>query len=212
MTDALANFKPSTGTYLKFNDGDEVKLRVLTLDPLVSEKTFENKQTGEISISTKYGFVVWNWNENKPQVMEVGPGLLTRFTKIHQDEDLPPLNKADIKISATGEMLGRRYDVVVLPSTKEMTPDMVKQAAALKLEDMIKDSKGRLSQVSGEDGEEVDSEPKTSQNGSTQSTGLKAEWDRQRGGDVVDENIDEPLDFGDLGDPRDPVDLDDIPF
>lgn len=150
-SDALASFKTNTGLYLKFQDGDAIKLRVLTLDPVVSEKTFEDKQTGEINVSTKYGFVVWNWDENKAQVLEVGPGLLNRFVRIHQDQDMPDLNKADIKVSATGEMLGRRYEVQVLPQTKELTNDMIKQAQAIKLEDALKENKGRLSELSKED-------------------------------------------------------------
>ncbi len=151
MVDSLANFKAKSGLYLRFSDGDEVKLRVLTLDPLVSEKTFTDKQTGETNVSTKYGFIVWNWSEDKAQVLEIGPGLLNRLVRIHQDEDMPDLNKADIKVSATGEMLGRRYEVQVLPNTKELSKQAVDSAAQLKLEDLISDSKGRLSELQSPD-------------------------------------------------------------
>lgn len=142
--DSLKDYQPKESTvYLKFRDGDEVKLRVLTLDPLVSEKVWPNAPD---QIDVKYAFVVWNWNENKAQVLQVGPGLLNRFTRIHRDDDFEPLNKLDIKITATGEMLERRYEVQVLPKAQELSPGMVKEASGLKLEELISDSKGRLSE------------------------------------------------------------------
>lgn len=195
MSDALSTFKPKSGPYLKFNDGDEIKLRVLTLDPLVTEKTFTDKNTGDVTISTKYAFVVYNWSEERAQVMEVGPGLLNRFVKIHQDQDLPELNKADIKVSATGEMLARRYDVVVLPTSKDMPQEAIKQAASLKLEELVSDSKGRLSQLSNPDELPV----------------TQVEDEKSLGDEFRNKHKDTPDNVvTDIGD--EPVNLDDIPF
>jgi hypothetical protein len=147
MTDALANFKPKgSGLYLKFEADDEVRMRLLTLDPLVSESSWENGD-GETVVSTKYGFVIWNWNEGKAQIMQVGPGLVKRFTQIHTSNDYDPINKIDIKITATGDGLKRRYTVDVLPTPKEMSNDMIKEAADIKLEEAVKDIKGRLSEL-----------------------------------------------------------------
>lgn len=198
MTDALSTFKPTSGLYLKFTDGDEIKLRILTLDPLVSEKSFENKSTGEVTLSTKYAFIVWNWSEEKAQVLEVGPGLLNRFVRIHQDEDLPALNKTDIKISATGEMLGRRYDVVVLPTSKELSKEAVKEAHNLKLEELVKDSKGRLSEF-------ADELPSTELNSDTPG------YDKAK---ATASNIgkNEKLDTVEDVNPDEEVNLNDIPF
>lgn len=156
MADGLATFKPKgSGLYLKFEDGDEVKLRILTLDPIVSDSTWENSD-GETVISTKYAFIVWNFNEDKAQIMQVGPGLVKRFKQIHLDADYDPINKIDIKISATGEKLKRRYTVDVLPihKTQLLNNAMIKEAAGIDLESNVQDAKGRLSEL--EEGEDID--------------------------------------------------------
>lgn len=196
MTDALKDYEPKDSSiYLKFKDGDEIKLRVLTLDPLVSEKVWPNSPE---KIDTKYAFVVWNWNAGRAQVLQVGPGLLSRFTKIHRDEDFEPLNKADIKITATGDMLERRYTVDVLPKAQELTKEMIAEAQKIKLEDLIQDSRGRLSEYSDEGEQEDVSEPAEPKTGYEKA---KETASKIKGDDVVD------FDIGD-----EPIKLEDIPF
>lgn len=152
--DALMTFKPKgSGLYLKFTDGDEFKLRVLTLDPIVSESSWEKGD--EPIISTKFSFIVWNFTEDKPQILSVGPGLLNRFVKLHQEPDLPSLNKMDVKIKATGEQLNRRYEVITLPEAQGITRDMLSRIKDINLDENIKDAKGRLSELEG-DGEEIE--------------------------------------------------------
>lgn len=157
MADSLSTYEPKRDSlWLRFSDGDEIKLRVLTLDPVITEKIWPNSPD---KIDTKYSFVIWNWNENKAQILQVGPGLLNRFTKIHRDGDFDPLNKIDIKITATGEMLERRYEVDVMPKATPMTKEAVAEAAKLKLEELVKESKGRLSEYVDSDEATDHSEP-----------------------------------------------------
>jgi hypothetical protein len=155
MTDALATYEPKNdGVWLKFRDGDEIKLRVLTLDPLITEKIWDNSPD---KIDTKYAFTVWNWNENRAQVLRVGAGLLKRFTKIHRDEDYEPLNKVDIKITATGEQLERRYEVDVLQKVQPITQAILDESRMIELEKLLPDNRGRLSQYQQEDEESTTS-------------------------------------------------------
>lgn len=147
--DSLSNFKSKGGLYLRFQNGDEVRLRILTIDPLVSESSWENND-GETVVSTKYAFIVWNWDENKAQIVQVGPGLVKRFKQIHTSKNFGDIRKLDIVISATGESLQRRYDVQVAQTNGTLSRDMVNEAATIKLEDNIQDIKGRLSELEGD--------------------------------------------------------------
>ena len=205
MTDALKDYQPKENSlWLKVNSGEPVTMRVLTLDPLVSVDNYGN---------TRYSFVVWNWNLGLAQIWSTTPGNLKKLTAIHRDEDLEPLNKMDIKVTATGEMLEKRYEVMPLPKSRELTRDMVNLAASVKLEDKITENKGRLS-VYMEQDEYVDFEDKTAP--SAPKTGYDkakavAESLKTRQ-DVVDENVDDPLTLADLGGEEEPVDLDSIPF
>lgn len=198
--DALSTYKPKSGLYLKFSAGDEVKLRVLTLDPLVSESTWENRK-GETIISTKYSFIVYNWTDDVPQILSVGPGLLNRFVRLHQEEDLPALNKMDIKVIATGEELGRRYEVITLPESKEITRDILSRIKDINLEEAIKDSKGRLSELEG-DGEEIDEDIDIQDDiespGYAKAKQEAAKIKNKQNVDEVFETDDEEVDLGEL--------------
>jgi hypothetical protein len=146
MQDALSQYEPkSNSRYLKVESGAAgVKLRVLTLDPLVSVDKWGN---------TKYSFVIWNWTENKAQVWSTTPGNLKKLTALHRNEDWPPLNKIDVTVSAEGEMKEKRYEITPLPKAQEMTADIVEQCKAVNLEELVSDNIGRLSaHLADEDG------------------------------------------------------------
>lgn len=138
MADALATWEPkNNGLYTKVVEGEPQVVRFLTLDPLV----IVDKWGG-----TKYAFIVYNWTVDKPQIFQITPGVLKQLTTIHRDEDLGPLNKVDVKITATGEMKEKRYTINTMPKSKELNREQLDAAQKLKLEEIVKEHKGRLSE------------------------------------------------------------------
>lgn len=138
--DALKNFQfpKNNGLFVTFEDGDEFKLRVLTTDPVVTTKEFNNG--GEISLSTKFAFVVYNFTLQKAQILNAGATITRNIQKIHQDEDFgADIRKIDIKIAATGSKLTRKYEVQVLPKTELLTPAQIKECAAINLDEKLAD-------------------------------------------------------------------------
>lgn len=183
--DALSQyeFKNSGGLFMKVNAGEPVTIRVLTLDPLVSV----DKWGG-----TKYSFVVWNWNENKAQIWSTTPGNLKKLVAIHRDEDFEPLNNLDVKVSATGEMLEKRYEIVPLPKAKELTREMVEEATNIKLEDKI-DGGVRLSAYN--EGYDLPIVQLEETSGYQKAKAVAEEL--KSGGDALSEDeLDMPADFG----------------
>lgn len=173
QTDSLSTWESKgSGLFLKIVSGEPVTLRVLTLDPLVSKDKWG---------STKYSLVVWNWNESKPQIWSTTAGVLGQLTAIHRDEDLDPLNKLDVKVSATGEMLEKRYTVMPMPKAKDLTPDMLKEAQGVDLETAISDNMGRLSEFDRSERNKSDTvtEPTEPVN-------------------VTDEELDQPIDLNNI--------------
>lgn len=185
------------GKFLKFEAGKPVTIRVLTKDPVVQERGFTDKKTGETNISTKFCFIVWNFTDEKAQILSAGPSMAKTFQRIGTDPDFGSnLQKCDIKISPEGEMLDRVYDINVLRHSgneKEITKNMVKEAQELDLDtDVTEGNKGRLSQY----------EP----NGV--KPGKRSEPVDDGVDDTPPDNPDVVIeDFGD-----EPINLDDIPF
>lgn len=141
-TDALSTFdfsKVGGGSlFLKFEAGKPVTLRVLTVDPVVTTKEFENTD-GEVNISTQFHFIVYNFTAEKAQILSASPSVARKIGELHVDEDFgSDIRKIDIKISPTGEKLQRKYDIQVLPQTKTLSNEQIKECAAIKLDEVVK--------------------------------------------------------------------------
>lgn len=154
--DALSNyqFEDNAGLFLKFKDGDEFKLRVLTTDPVVTNKEFTNPD-GTISLSTRFAFIVYNFTLGKAQILDAAPTVTREIQVIHQDEDFGAnIKKVDVKIKATGDKLKRRYSVSVLPKAENLTMDQIKECQKLNLDELIKDGQ-RMSFYKPEEEKEI---------------------------------------------------------
>lgn len=135
--------------FLKFKANEPVTLRVLTVDPVVSNEEYRNKDTDEVeSVTTKFAFIVYNWTDEKAQILKATPTIARKISELHKDPDFGAnIRKVDIKITPTGEMLERRYDIQVLPTAKTLTNDMVKEAQAINLDEKVDGD--RMSLVGG---------------------------------------------------------------
>lgn len=162
------------GLFLKFEADKPVVLRVLTKDPVVNTKTFEGSD-GEINVTTKFNFIVYNFTAEKAQILSATPNMAKKISEFDADEDFgADIKKVDLKISPTGNGLQRRYDLQILPKAKTLTNDMIKEAAAIKLDEVIDDGQRmsvydaaaakkkadeQNSEVSADDFPSADSEP-----------------------------------------------------
>jgi hypothetical protein len=192
--DSLATFEfpKSKGLFLSFANGDEIKVRVLTTDPVVSTQEFEG-DNGAVSLSTKFAFIVYNWTDKKAQIMNVGTTIAKEIQRIHQDKDFGAnIRNVDIKISARGEKLQRTYSVNVLPKAEELTNEQIKEAQEIDLEKIVKGSRMSL----------YNPDNYKSQNTGYESAKAIAEKMKNPEDDVVIDPDDDDA----------PIDLNDIPF
>ncbi len=137
------------GKFLKFTAGKPVTVRILTKDPVVQEKEFTAKN-GDVNMSTKFCFIVWNFTDERAQILSATPKMARTFQRVAVDEDFGAnLQKCDIKISPEGEMLDRVYDINVIRHSgneKPLTADMVNEAKEINLDEDVQDNRGRLSE------------------------------------------------------------------
>jgi hypothetical protein len=134
MSDPLSNlkFEESAGKFLKFTADVPLKIRVWSTDPVVHDNTYTDKKTGEISISTKYAFAVWNFVLGREQILDAGATITKAIAELHRDEEWgADITKMDLKITPTGELLERRYDVRPVPKAADLTKEQVTKLEAL---------------------------------------------------------------------------------
>ena len=80
-----ATYKPaggSDGLYLKLSDGDSVKIRIAS-EPAIFTQEFNND--GEVTVSTKFAWVVWNRNEKKAQVFNGGKSIYNQIADLVEE-------------------------------------------------------------------------------------------------------------------------------
>lgn len=207
--DSLSNFdfnkvsKP--GKFLKFEAGKPVTVRILTKDPVIQEREFKNSK-GEVNLSTKFCFIVWNFNDERAQILTAGPSMAKTFQRIGTDPDFGlNLQKCDIKISPEGEMLERVYDINVLRHSgneKPMTTEMVNEARTINLDNDITDgNRGRLSQY-----EPGGVQPGAKAPVNNDGVDQPPEYDESQAPPANPDTVVEDFDVDEL------VNLDDIPF
>ena len=88
--DALSKFDFSSfggsGLFVKFEAGKPLTLRVLTVDPVVQQQEFEDSK-GEITLTTKFCFIVYNFTDEKAQILSASPGVAKKIGEKRPDVD-----------------------------------------------------------------------------------------------------------------------------
>lgn len=123
--------------YTKIQDGEN-KIRILS-KPVLGWLGWENKVAHRFRMNQKpekkfdqplkhfWAFLVWNYNENAIQIMEITQATIQRsIADLSKNEDWGPPFEYDIKIFRKGKDLSTEYSV--MPSPKKPITDEIKKA------------------------------------------------------------------------------------
>lgn len=106
-------------SFIKFETGKPVKIRVYTTNPLVSLDNYGN---------TKFSFAVWDYETGKAKILSKGTSIAKGIAGLHNDEDYgSDITKLDIKIVPTGDGMERRYTINVLPKAQNLTSEALQE-------------------------------------------------------------------------------------
>lgn len=121
MPSIYQTYKPaggSDGLFLRLADGDSVKLRIAS-EPAIYSQEFTND--GEVTVSTKFAWVVWNRNEKKAQVFSQGKSVYNQLADLVDEWGEP--TEFDCTVKRTGQMLETRYSVTPAPKSVDLTKE-----------------------------------------------------------------------------------------
>lgn len=130
--DALKDFKFGGGLFIKLSSDDSPrKLRVVTTDPVVSVDKFGN---------TRFGFIAWDYNNDKAGILNTTPGVAKQLQAIHQDEDFGAnIKNVDIKVTTIGSGIESRHNVTGLPKSETLTNEMIKDLRDINIDEKIEE-------------------------------------------------------------------------
>jgi hypothetical protein len=204
------------GAFLKLSDGEEVKVRITSL-PVIFENTFKIGE--EISLSTRFGFVVWNHDLGKAQIWVTNSATYgQQISPLLEDDEYGDWREYDVKIKRTGEKAQTRYNLRPGVKRYELTEEQLKSCESIDILAFIKKSDSASKVMWLSDYRELQEEAKRSQDSSGLNKARKtADKIKQKAvapneGEGEDEEPDDPDEVvdEDIGD--EPINLDEIPF
>lgn len=99
-----------TGLFLKINDGETVKVRLVS-DPIIFNSEFKG------NISTRFAWLIWNHDQETAQIWATNGATYNSIKDLALDEEYGDPAEYDIKITRTGVEQQTRYSV--RPGTKQ---------------------------------------------------------------------------------------------
>lgn len=126
MVDALSSLKFNEGggdSFIKFESGKALKLRVYTVNPVINVDNYGN---------TRYSFAVWDFESGKAKILSKGASIAKPIAELHNDEDYgSDITKQDIKIVPSGDGMERRYSINVLPKAQNLSTESIDELQTL---------------------------------------------------------------------------------
>lgn len=124
------------GLFLDVKDGEKVKIRIAS-EPAISSNEFRDPDTDEVTVTTRYSWVVWNREEKKAQVLSKGASVYKQIAALVDEWGEP--TQFDITIKREGTRLATRWSVNPAPKSEPLTKEQ--QAECDKIE-LLKAVKG----------------------------------------------------------------------
>jgi hypothetical protein len=117
-----AEYQPpeSAGQFFKFKPNTEHRLRLISPEPYVYESQFTDPKTKETSVSTKYSWVVWNFELGIEQILTLPVTGYKEIAKFGANSEYGDLRERNFSIKRTGEGFDTRYVVVFSPNTMSL--------------------------------------------------------------------------------------------
>ena len=134
MSNPYNEHKPVSGGggYLKLKDGDLVNIRIVG-EPVV----FTNEYEG--NLSTRYAWVVWNYDADEAQVMQLPPSCYRQFYDLATGEWGDPA-EYDVSIRREGSGLETKYYIQPKPKSRTLLDTQIEKAKSIDLKEQINKS------------------------------------------------------------------------
>ena len=121
--------------FVRLQDGDKKKFRILS-EAFYNLNEFTNPD-GEVTVSDRYAWVVWDYEEERCRIFNVGKMIFNAVADLASDDDWGDPMTYDIKVERAGSGLETRY--TVLPGAKsDPTDEMTEKSLEVDITKIIK--------------------------------------------------------------------------
>lgn len=142
MSDIYKTHVPQSGgggLYLKITDGQTVKLRIVS-EPAIFESESQPDEQGHTRISTRYGWLVWNQEEQTPHILQQSATFFKQLAGLAQDDEYGDPTGYDIKVKRDGNGLDTTYMITPSANRDPLGANAQKELSAIDLLEKLKAS------------------------------------------------------------------------
>lgn len=141
MTNPYAEHVPVTGSgkYLKLDDGGSAKIRIAS-EPYIFNNVFENKKTGETSITTRYAWLVFNKTEEKAQVLQLPATAYKAIAALATNEEWGDPTGYDITLKREGSGTDTKWHVQPSPNKDPLTEEQKTKVGELDMKEAVENA------------------------------------------------------------------------
>lgn len=132
--------------YIKIGPGKPAQLRLMD-HPWISQKSFTDNETGEVSIRTQYHWPVWDYDQQRVRILTQGKTIFEEIAKNcekwPQGEEMPSVFDVIIERKGTGKY-DTKYMVTALPQRgtmpsipQDQLPDMADKSKGIPIRQVL---------------------------------------------------------------------------
>lgn len=173
------------GLYLKITDGQTVKIRIAS-EPAIFQSESQPDEHGQTRISTRYGWLVWNQDDQTAQILQQSATFFKNLAVLAQDDEYGDPTGYDIKIKRVGSGLETTYTITPSANREPLGASAKQELAGVNLIEKLAASPF------------------------SQNVLWLSEFDNPKKTRVEDKSLVEDTVITDIG--SEPINLDDIPF
>lgn len=128
------------GLWFKVAGGDSKKIRLVS-EPAIFESTSKPDANGEVKISTRYAWVIWNQTDSRAQILQQSATFFNTVKAHATDEDWGDPTGYDFKISREGNNFNdTKYTVTASPNRDILSIEAVAACKEIDLLQRLRDS------------------------------------------------------------------------
>lgn len=129
--------KPTTGggLFFKPETGKEYAIRIVG-EPVVFSNNYTNQETGDVKVSTRYAWIVYNHTTQEAQIFQLPPSGYQDIYDLAIGEWGDP-ETYDLTYKKTGEKLETRHSIQPKKKSIELTDEQIEECKNIDLKEAI---------------------------------------------------------------------------
>lgn len=139
VIDLYSDYEPPKGSsqFFSLEDGKSARVRIQS-DPYVFQTTFK-RIDGTKSISTRYAWLIYNFDEKQPQALKMSGTFFSSLAALIKNPEYGDPTQYDIHIARTGTGTDTIYTVNGARKNLELDNDALTAIASMDLREMAKE-------------------------------------------------------------------------